>query len=541
MKINLKKLKKSKGYQQGADVLDPESITLARDYKRRVAGAYAPIAPEWIESKVGGKEIVATRKIDGEMQVLCFDGEDAVIINGGGTTRAGLPCVAAAVKALKAAGLKSAMIAAELHVDESEGRTRIYDVVSALAGEVDDLRLAPFDLIRLDDQHVEMENYGQVHDRLMEIFGKEPLCAPVPAARLGSRHELVELYEKWVTKEGAEGLVVRSELPMIFKIKPQHPIDAVILGYNENDEGEGIKDLLLGLGRPDGTLQVVGRVGNGFDDALCKSLLKKLSGTHSESEYIATDSRNIAFRMVEPVHVVEVKVNDLLTETKRGTIRNPVLSHGEAGYRMLSMMPGVSLIHPIYMRSREDKDASPENIRFEQISKIVLIEDVEESAEKSADQAKSEVILREVYTKESKGALTVQKFLTWKTNKDGQDPRFPAYVFNYTNYSPGRAAPLKRDVRISQSEKQIRLIAAAFIEKNIKKGWHLANDAMGGSEAKKPVEKAAKKNTKETGVAKTKPAKKAAKKKSTKVATEAKPAKKKAAKKSAKKKATKKK
>ena len=70
------------------------------------------IAPDSIESKVGGKEIVATRKIDGEMQVLCFDGKDAVIINGGGTTRAGLPCVAAAVKALKAAGLKSAMIAA---------------------------------------------------------------------------------------------------------------------------------------------------------------------------------------------------------------------------------------------------------------------------------------------------------------------------------------------------------------------------------------------------------------------------------------------
>ena len=206
------------------------------------------------------------------------------------------------------------------------------------------------------------------------------------------------------------------------------------------------------------------------------------------------------------------------------------------------MMPGVSLIHPIYMRSREDKDNSTENIRFEQISKIVLIEDVEESAEKSADQAKSKVILREVYTKESKGALTVQKFLAWKTNKDGQDPRFPAYVFNYTNYSPGRAAPLKRDVRISQSEKQIRQIAAAFMEKNIKKGWNLSNGTADGGEAEKPVETAAKKPAKKKSAketAETKPAKKAAKKKSAKE-TEAKPAKKKAAKKSAKKKAAKK-
>ena len=148
-----------------------------------------------------------------------------------------------------------------------------------------------------------------------------------------------------------------------------------------------------------------------------------------------------------------------------------------------------------------------------------------------------EVLLREVYTKTSKGALTVQKFLAGKTNKDGQDPRFPAYVFNYTNYSPGRAAPLKRDVRISQSEKQTRQIATAFIEKNIKKGWSLVNDADGG-EAEKPVEAAAKKPAKKKSAketAETKPAKKKSAKE-----TEAKPAKKKAAKKSAKKKAAKK-
>ena len=120
-------------------------------------------------------------------------------------------------------------------------------------------------------------------------------------------------------------------------------------------------------------------------------------------------------------------------------------------------------------------DASTKNIRFEQVSKIVLLEDVEQSAEKSADQTKSEVLLREVYTKTSKDALTVQKFLEWKTNKDGQGSRFPAYVFNYTNYSPNRVAPLKRDVRVSQSEEQIRQVATAFIEKNVKKGWNSAN------------------------------------------------------------------
>ena len=42
---------------------------------------------------------------------------------------------------------------------------------------------------------------------------------------------------------------------------------------------------------------------------------------------------------------------------------------------------------------------------------------------------------------------------------------------HYTNYSPTRKDPLKREVRISNSKKQIVELLNQFIEKNIKKGW----------------------------------------------------------------------
>jgi len=42
---------------------------------------------------------------------------------------------------------------------------------------------------------------------------------------------------------------------------------------------------------------------------------------------------------------------------------------------------------------------------------------------------------------------------------------------NYTNFSPTRKAPLKKDVRISNSKKQIMALIDGFMEKNIKKGW----------------------------------------------------------------------
>jgi len=83
---------------------------------------------------------------------------------------------------------------------------------------------------------------------------------------------------------------------------------------------------------------------------------------------------------------------------------------------------------------------------------------------------KSEVIFREVYIKILKGT-NVQKFMAWKTNKEDIDSSYPAYVMNYTNFSPTRGDSLKRDVRISNSKEQVLALLQGFIDKNIKKGW----------------------------------------------------------------------
>ena len=66
--------------------------------------------------------------------------------------------------------------------------------------------------------------------------------------------------------------------------------------------------------------------------------------------------------------------------------------------------------------------------------------------------------------------------MVWKTNKEKEDPNFPAYVFNYTDFSSGRKDPLKQDLRISSSLEQITEIACQFIAKNIKKGWEKVQD-----------------------------------------------------------------
>lgn len=82
----------------------------------------------------------------------------------------------------------------------------------------------------------------------------------------------------------------------------------------------------------------------------------------------------------------------------------------------------------------------------------------------------STLLARKVFRKISGGKVMIRKFLIWKTNKE-ESGKFPAYVFFYTDYSSGRGDFLKRDLRISESERQIRSIMNEFIAGNIRKGW----------------------------------------------------------------------
>lgn len=88
----------------------------------------------------------------------------------------------------------------------------------------------------------------------------------------------------------------------------------------------------------------------------------------------------------------------------------------------------------------------------------------------AAELPKSKLLRRKVFKKVAKDKVMLQKFVAWKTNKES-DPRYPAYVFHYTDYSSGRKDPLKKDIRVAPTEAQITAIFDAFLAENVKKGW----------------------------------------------------------------------
>ncbi|HEY9062001.1 MAG TPA: hypothetical protein VIO64_16075 [Pseudobacteroides sp.] len=475
MVLDKSKLKKSKGYFEGSiNAVDEITAKVAADYKKNVCKNFIAINPEQIDSRVAGEEFYITRKYDGEMSVIFYTGQDTFIVNTGGTLRFGLPCTEEAGRILKNAGISSAIIPAELYLCEDNGRTRIFDVLSALSKETEigKLKLAPFDIIEINGAYPKVKNYSEIHGRLSEIFIEGANVKPVTYKKAASKTELKDVYKKWVDEDCSEGLILRTDLPIVYKIKPKHNIDTVIVGYTEGtgDCKGQIRTLLLALMTGDNEYQIVGKTGNGFNDEQKKDLLSKLSGQVIDSDYIETDSNHVAFRMVKPETVIEISYNDVLFESGNLNITNPLLEIGNGKYKLKSFNKGISFIYPIFVRLRPDKTADEHNLRLSQLSEVTYIPELGQE-DGGAELPKSELLFREVYKKESKGKLMVQKFIVWKTNKEEIDDRYPAYVMHYTNFSSERKDPLQRDMRVSNSKEQIFEMLDSYMTDNIKKGW----------------------------------------------------------------------
>ena len=438
-------------------------------YKRKVAGSFMAITQEDISSKVTGETVYITTKIDGEFNLLYFDGKGSVLVNGSGKIKEDLPFLKSATKSLKDQKVKSLTVACELHLNTKDHRSRVSEVMSALSKKKDSLTISPFDVLDLDGDEYAENDYEKTIEKLTELFSNNDAINPVEFQSTSSSG-VKEIYEEIVTNNGAEGLVVRfPDMPIVYKIKPLHTLDAAVIGFTEGSDNN-VRDLLFALQKDDGTFVQIGRTGNGLSVDEQHSFYKSLSKDIVESSYIETDGRRVAFQMVKPTLVAEITVNELLTENSKGIIKNHVLEYDEKnGYSFSASVDGVSLIHPVFKRIRDDKQVNDHDVRLSQVTDIVYLDT--QRADKGKELSKSEILFREVYTKASKGNTSVQKFIAWKTNKEKSDEGYPAFVMNYTNFSPTRKAPLKKDVRISNSKKQIMDLLNGFMEKNIKKGW----------------------------------------------------------------------
>ncbi|MCI0357912.1 MAG: hypothetical protein L0211_05415 [Planctomycetaceae bacterium] len=489
------------GVAPATALADAMLLLKVQDYRRAAASRLYPLEGAEIAERVPAAEFHVSRKIDGEFTVLVVRPGEVFTINPGGTVRVGLPLLDEAVKLLSKAGVKEAMIAGELYQARDDRRPRVQDVVSTVGrptavAELGQLRFAAFDLISLGESPPPAA-FRDTWQKLTKLLDSGTRIHPVEAQWVAKPAAVRDLYAQWVEKEGAEGLVARSDAAGSFKIKPRHNLDVAVIGFSEStgDRAGLLHDMLVAVLRREGTFHVLGRVGGGFTDEQRKEMLSDLKDMVVNSEYAEVSSDHVAYQMVRPDWVAEISCLDLVSQnTRGGPVSRMVLdwhaNNGHSLYRTLRRMPLASVIAPQFVRRREDKQVQPSDVRIAQLADLIELP----QAEKDSRQLvlpKSEVLRREVYVKELKGEMMVRKLVLWKTNKEQVADDYPAYAVHLTDFSPNRKDPLSRDMRISSSFEQIQQLFDQLKTENITKGWNLHAQSKAAATASAPVASAA--------------------------------------------------
>src|SRR2546421_8985020 len=108
--IDKNKLTRKKGDYYTGDAInlaDPSLHTRAQEYKRQLAGKMRAVASQDIARVNTARGYTVTKKYDGELSIIFFDGTRLLSVNPGGTVRMGLPCYEECEKLLRAAKVKS--------------------------------------------------------------------------------------------------------------------------------------------------------------------------------------------------------------------------------------------------------------------------------------------------------------------------------------------------------------------------------------------------------------------------------------------------
>jgi hypothetical protein len=459
---------------------NPEWLRQARWRRRQLGESMRAFDIDTARQRLpAAEDYVISRKIDGEFTCLLYSQGVCLTLNPGGTVRVGAPFHQEAAERLAAAGVKEAFLGGELYVRRSDGqRPRVHDVTRVARKPTSDVEVASlcfavFDIYRLDG-----DDYSTRHGEALQLAGKlfeTGARVHVVENTTGEREGVFAQYRKWVEKEGAEGVVVRSLSAGLFKIKPRHSLDLAVVGFSEgiDDRAGLLHSLLVAVPIDEDSFQLVGRVGGGFTEEVRASLLQQLTERAVESDYVEVNSDQVGYRMVEPGLVAELSCLDVVSRTSQGSSIDRMVLDWHAGQRRwegVRRLPLCSLISPQFVRLRDDKQANPEHVRLSQLSDIADIPEMERGVAEIR-LPESTILERAVALKVLKGATMVRKLLLWKTNKEEQSRDHHAYVLHLTDYSPNRESPLNHEIRVSSSEQQIRQMFAAWKEQVFVGGW----------------------------------------------------------------------
>lgn len=468
-------------------ISDTTLMGVATDFRNRVSRKYRTLPARLLDTTFASiAQIIASVKYDGEGVFVYFDDELNLCLAfnaPSGRTRIGLPCLEKAKTILKAKGHKKGLFTAEIYLQSKPGeRTRVSDVIhitsSGTAEERESLALAFYDVVMLDgkDLRDNQRSFKTTWDLLGTLFGEDPTqnCHRVEGQILTGK-DITAWFQKVTEERGLEGVVIKLlDNETTYKIKPSLSIDCVALGYVEGDfeDKYGVLSILCGLTAPDGkTIQALCRVGSGFTDAQREEFLPALSSLKTADPLQMTDTDGRPIHFVEPKIVVEVEGEALQeTDLAGNSIASQTLQWDGKTLEFKGMANAGRLTHATFVRLREDKVWNDGGTRMEQALAETAIAAILKPAK--IQSTKPEIIIREVYTKVTKGETSIRKIVVTERHQPG----FATWTIHWTDFSASRKDPLKTDTRIAESTERLEAILIGFREEASKKGWTKVGD-----------------------------------------------------------------
>lgn len=445
-----------------------------RTYKRNVAKRYRVVDPEQIERLLGGGPYHISTKLDGELWFLVKrEGEVALCAFNGRVIR-GTPLLQEAEGLL--ADVPDLIVAGELVATPPEhvGRARVHHVASALGDEAFEgtLSFHAFDLAEEGGEDRLQQDYGARIERLRELLGGGARVKSVETVD-GEAGDVTRLYREWVVSDRFEGVVVRSERGLTYKIKSSLTIDAVVIAYGERITGDvrQVREMSVALMREDGTWQLLGAVGNGFSEQDRAAWHGRLSQMEIGSSFRLANREGTLSKFVRPEITIEIRCSDLLaTDSWDTQIRRMSLMHSEeSGWAPLRETATAVMIHPIFLRERTDKTIDVGSVGMTQITSRIPLEAKREAAAPVAREPAA-IVRRGVFSKTAKEKVAVRKYAVIDTHH-GDDPNYPAFVIYFTDYSPTRKEPLKTALRTASAMEKAEVQVQEWLAANIKRGW----------------------------------------------------------------------
>ena len=144
-------------------------LQLSKEYKRKTASRYLPVSSEEITTKIiESDEYSVSKKYDGHLFLLHFDGKKSIFYNHGGKKLTDLLLLKEADELLKGK-CKEIVLAGELYLHKDNERSRSFDLTAALDDNHKDIQYKVFDILILDREEKDF-NIKELYTKLKELL-----------------------------------------------------------------------------------------------------------------------------------------------------------------------------------------------------------------------------------------------------------------------------------------------------------------------------------------------------------------------------------